>query len=386
MVNDLADGKGTGMDRARLELLQFTPSQIETVMAGNPTAETQPLFDAVGRRLVSYSQGSTSMPAELSRLGNSAKYRRLVAFDRYAQFTADRMFRQMRAIVDAKSPAQAGKHAALFGQSVVGHTIAGSGAVLLGSLLKDGIVGLEDVVRDATRGDDDREKLQSFATFLADAGQYALMGGAADTVHRASEQGTSADFSKTLISGTIPGRYTNDFVDWYNGQGRYKNKSGVDNALAFAERNLPIWPVVGQAVSEIGLGKKDIRREVAIRRAWQFIRENEGVGSAGAPSDPIDKEGLAKAQAFGVAMKRIETALRSGDMAAVPKLRDAVIKDARASGKDARASIYGKRIIPQINTANRAAARKWMGEDNWKALENYDALITAYAQTLPKGR
>lgn len=325
------------------------------------------------------------MPAELSRLGNSNKYKRVVAFDRYAQFTADRLFRQMRAIADAKTPEQAARHATLLGQSVVGHTIAGSGAVLLGSLLKDGIVGLADTVRHATAGDDEKEKLQSFATFLADAGQYAMMGGAADTIHRASESGSSADFAKTLVSGTIPGRYTLDFVDWYNGQGRYKNKSGVDNALAFAERNLPIWPVVGQAVSEIGLGKTDIRREVAIRRAWEFIRNNEGVGSGGVPADPIDKEAQAKSQAFGVAMKKLETALRDGNMADVPKLRGEVLKAGRESGKGPRASLYGKRIIPQINEKNRPAARKWMGEKNWQALEKYDALLTRYAETLPKG-
>lgn len=387
MLKTLEAGKGSAMDRQRLELLQFTPEQIGTIMAGNPTPETAPLFDAVGRRLVSYSQGSTSMPAEMSRLLSSRDYARVIAFDRYAQFTANRFVRQVQAIAEAPpgSKVQA-RQAALLVQSVAGHSLAGAGAVLFGSLLKDGVIGLKDTIRDATRGDTAAETAASFATFMMDAAQYAMLGGAADTLRRAAGAGSSTDAAKTVASGTIPGRYTVSFIDWWNGAGVYKNLTAGDAAIKFIQSNLPIAPVIAQVAAEVGLGHKDIRREVAIKRAWQFIRENEGVGSSGNPTKPLDREGIAKSRAFGAAMKRIENAIRTGDTESLPDLRSAAISAAATAGKGGHASLLGRRIIPNINVANRPLARKWMGEDNWKALEKYDALITAYAQTLPKGR
>jgi hypothetical protein len=377
----LEAGKGGPMDKARLEILQFSPEQIDAVMAGNPTPETAPLFNAVGRRLVSYAQGSTSLPAELSRAGNSRNYNRIIQFDRYAQFTANRLSRQVLAVIDAKTPAAKARQARLLAQLLGGSAISGVGAKLLTAALMDGFEGVEDVVRGATAGDDDREKAKSFAEFIGDATRYTLLGGAADAGARSLEASSGARAAENIVRSTVPGRYFLDLKDFYGGSGVYKNLDTGDAVLRWLERNAPIAPVFRQVMAETGLGHKNIQREVAIRRAWQFMRENEGVGS----STPPENGEPAEDKAFRQTMKKVEMALREGRSADAARLRRDVVKAAAKSGMNPRASLQGKRIIPQIDKKNRAEARKWMGEKNWRALEQYDALLTQYAQTFPAG-
>ena len=57
MANDLAAGKGNAFDRIRLDVMKFTPKEIDALMSGK--AEPS-LYDAVASRMAEVTQGSTS--------------------------------------------------------------------------------------------------------------------------------------------------------------------------------------------------------------------------------------------------------------------------------------------------------------------------------------
>lgn len=394
-VKKLEAGRGTALDRARLEMLRFKPDEIDTVMGGLrgvPEAEAgkvTELYNRVGRRMVEYSQGTTAQPANLSRLTNKRVYRWIFNFDRYAQMTANRFQRHVSGTTKAlweKGPLspEFRARATLLSGFLLGHTASGIGAVLLTDMIRDGWTGVEDRTERAGK------TLKDFSDLVGSGFRYASLSGAGDITMRAMEAPTAKEGLASIGSSTVPGRYFVMASDWANGQGPFKNLDGTDAALRLIESNVPIAPAFVRLAAQLGLAdKKNPRREVAIKRMWEWVRKNQGTGTGAVAEDPEADvaAAIAKRAEFSVALGKLERAIRLGrPPQELDPLRNAAALAGSTFGVDAHAALLGKRLITKIQVKNQPAARQWLGEENWQALHDYDSLLEYWADGLPTGR
>lgn len=374
LAGDLKKGRGRSLDRVRLELLDFSKPEIESLMKGTASDE---LYQAVASRFAGWTQGSTETEAEMSRKANSRLASTLIAFDRYGQFTMDRVGRVNRTLFDAlkharTDPKRAMAAAAVAAQFYFGHAAAGAGAMLLVALAVGGPTALWLKLTEAK---DDP------AAFVAEAAKYALLSGPADAAFRmfAGENESAWDPAVRMM---LPLSAINELRLMFTEQGRYRDQSLDERVLTFLRSSVPITKAVKTTAIMLGLDERDQARDVAIREYWKFRVRKLGKPAVG---DAKEEEHIAMRRAI----RRATEAMKQGDDPA-PHIIDAL-----GGGKDSEsiaASLRGKMLLPDLMKGGDLALvdelRAKIGDEMFDRLTTWDALLDAWADAVhtPKKR
>lgn len=380
LVRDLQHGQGTRADRMRLEMMRFTPEQVDQLMSGEAS---QDLYNTVVQRTAETGQGTTSLPAEKSRAANSRLYRNLIAFDSYAQKTANRTLRlgsqlaeKSRAAVAADPDGrndeawrEAGIAAANMGKWLGGATLAGSLSMIARAIAYDGLIGAAAKVDEA---DEDRKG------FLIEALSYTLLGGAADMLVRTAGSDRVATGVGDAASNMMPVRLLSELSDLLKSKGPYATVSGYEKWMRFQRRNVVMTRAVESWASVMGLGERDREREVAIRSYWNWRRKNTVMGRYDAVAPTDNAEEAARSEEFRLHMNTAYRAIRQNKPAeeALKALRQAV------DHGDIAASIRGKKLVTKIPVRLQAKFVEDVPPHVVQQILAHDELLESWAKSL----
>lgn len=386
MATDLKAGNGTLFDRQRLRhFLQFNAADVDAMIEGTASDE---LYGAVITRMAEATQGTTSLPAQRSFIGNSRIAKDAVAFDSYAQLTVDRTFRVLRGleeeiIVAAKQgrlTKELGAQAVLTGEYFGGVAVQGSLALFVGAMVVDGLSGVREKKRDI---EDD------FHSFAVDALKNALISGQADVAVQAIFGNTIPDENLKDVRGArnavhrladsiFPISVFGDMADASMQLGSYAGTNGIIDAMSlFGQRNIALLPAMSQWAGIMGMSGKDAEMDLARRRFWGWMRQH----TPSSRTEILTAEKISLR--FRNSMHEAGRLIRDGKP---PDEIIEVISQAVQAGtfSTPAQSLRGQKLIPKLPLKGGIRARffnEFSPELRAKILQ-HDALLEAWAEAL----
>lgn len=358
-TTQLKNGEGGAIDRFRLKVLEFRPDQIDEIMSGKASKQT---YDAVIGRATEWAQGSTSQAAERSRAGGSRLWNLVTIADRFAQMNVNRNFdawaKAGKALADGNASWKDRLAGVAFAADLtVGQTAAAAMTLAMRAMVVGGGAVLADKAFGSPAG---------LSDYLLDAMRYALLGGPIQSV---VETATSDDRSvaESLTGGLLPVSTIQSLKDAFTGEGRYEGMTPLERTGEFLRSGTPIAPAVANIAAAVGIAEDDPELDASISAYWKWR-------SKYAPSGHM--QGLeADTTGFRAAMRKAVNAMRDGEDPA--EAIGAAI--AAKGGKTVRQSLQGKRLLKGLKPEQLAELREYLGERTTTKLEQYDALLDAWA-------
>ena len=367
MAEDLKVGHGTEADRVRLELLKFSPEEVESLMSGKaPTS----LYNSIVSRSPAFTQFMDAMPAESSRLRGSRRWNALFFAEMFAQGKFRRWVEINGKMHEALQSKDWGKIMAtgqIAGEFYLGSAASGALSTYGKLVMTFGFIGLFE-----EEGG------------LVDWAWYAIFGGVFSALERVFEglPGEEAPIQKiaeiaTPISGAM------ELYNLWTGQGAYSNKGAIkdwnvaDSLSTFLDRNVAISRNMRKGLASIGLGSVDRKMDMALSKYYQWRRDNAPITFNKSADQSAD------ARRFRLTMKKLtdefKKGLRPGDDSVGAMIREAVqIKGGRTSSIGA--SLSGKRLFSGqdwnlMTPDQRQELQDYVGENLWGKLLAYDTLL-----------
>lgn len=380
-AEDMKAGRWSNYDKMTLEVMKFNPKQIREIVSGKAEPD---LYQAVETRMAEVTQGSTSLPAQRSRLANSRTWRHLFFAENYAQMKLDRTNRVWDAYRSASEHARvtgdtaglrdARKYAMRY---FLGTTASGAGATLLRAFLVGGGVAAVSSLWSQTKEDPIITLVESF--------KYAAFGAAPEAWWRSVSDGNQRNLLQNLGETSLPASMGQEMWDLVWGHGKYRDRSVLEKATRLFQSRVPISTSVMTALGAMGLAAKDPSREAAISAYWRYRRQKIGLGEySGVSQYQMEKE----QRLFKRRMRRVYEAIRGdeSDARVVELLGLALGED--HGPQSMRQSLRARKLLvgpfgglepDEEQLARRAELRRYIGDDAYRLLEEYDALIDEWA-------
>jgi len=361
-AGDLKAGRVAHADKARLELMRFTKPEIESLLAGKADDR---LYNEVARRVTEWTQGSTSRASQRSRASNSRRYNALVAFDAYAQMTANRLGRVLEKVYrNPKDPGSWTVAAEFLG----GHATSGALATLVGAYVYGGLFGLEERANEAA---DDP------AAFAMESFKYATFGGPAEALLRGvNDSRGSKGLGEIAVQTVRPVSVLGDALNMYHGSGRYRDQTALEQAQTFLTSNVTLFPNLVNWAAGMGFIKGDPELQTSLKAYYRWKKDAGLAGSFEAPDVRSNPE------AFYIHMRRVARGIQDKDAATIQRELRAAIGTGNQGTKTVKQSLLGKRVLSDLKPEQSRALRDRIGDDAYNKLAQYDALLTAWAKHL----
>lgn len=367
LSKDIRAGKHKGAAAVTLEVLGFSPSQVERMVSGRGSDAE---YGAIATRFAEKTQGTTSNPAEKSMAANSRLWRLAVPFDSWAQMTANRtalVVTTWGRAVRSGDPSRIAQATKLLATHFFGHAAAGAGAAFLYAWLNGGEAGVE--IKRAEAKDDPVQ-------FAKDALLNGMLGGVAGRLYRAIESPRSTSLIEIPQSASYPATLLQDAVEAFNGWGRYRDQEAGDRATAFLRNRFAINRGVANLMAAWGITADDPAREVAVSAFYRWRREQADL--------PQQRGGERLTAENRVPFRRkmrqtLEAMKRLDEPAAQKALAEALNLD---DEKSVAASIRGRKLMTGLTDDHKARLRKRIGDAAYAKLESHDDLLEAWAQSL----
>lgn len=358
-AGQLKRGEGGAIDRFRLKVLEFRPDQIDAIMTGKASKQT---YTDLAGRAVEWAQGSTSQAAERSRAGGSRIWNRITIADRFAQMNINRNFdawaKAGKALADGNASWKDRLAGVAFAADLtVGQTAAAAMTLALKSIVIGGAAVFVDKAFGSPAG---------LADYLTDAMHYALLGGPVQAVVEAS---TSDDESvaESLTGGLLPLSTIQNLKNTFMGTGQYEGLTPLERSAQFLRSGTPVAPAIANIVAIVGIAEDDPELDASISTFWKWRSKYAATGHM--EGQEADTTG------FRAAMRKAVNAMRDGEdpSAAIGEAMGA------KGGKTVRASLQGKRLLKTLKPEQLAELREYVGDRTMTKLEQYDALLDAWA-------
>jgi len=182
----------------------------------------------------------------------------------------------------------------------------------------------------------------------------------------------------SIGEATFPGHVFQEFVDMFNGYGRYRNRSAPEKVWEMLKADVPLMKPVLAWAAAVGLGGKDQEFEAADSVYWKWAREEHPKG-AFTLSERVETP---EKKAFGIWMRRAGERALVGDVVGVSEAIDAATTEGGADTESIKASLrYQIRLGSDFseNTphgqAARASLRKRIGERAYQAILRRDGIL-----------
>ena len=259
-----------------------------------------------------------------------------------------------------------------------GTAASGTVALFLAALAMGGASGLKQLW----------EQAEDHPVDLAgDALRYAMLGGAAASVVNAA--GAAADggdqFAEALTRMSLPVSLVQEVAELANGAGRYRDQDMDEKAVTFLRSHLPISRPIATLAAAIGVAYSDPGREAAMSAYWKWRREHTRMVATYGQDETEDQAHTR----FRVAMRRAVTELRAGKdpSAHLAEALAAKSEQPQEKGKPKPlstvvASIKARRLLATLKDDERAAVAKEIGPTATARLEEWDALLSEWAERM----
>lgn len=355
----LKKGDGGAIDRFRLKVLEFRPDQIDEIMSGK--ASPKVYNDVIGRA-VEWAQGSTSQAAERSRAGGSRLWNLVTIADRFAQMNINRNFDAWAKAGKALADGNASWKDRLAGVAFAADLTAGqTAAAALTLALRATVVGGGAVLADKAFGSP-----AGLQDYLLDAMSYALLGGPVQAVVQTAAS-DDRSVAESLTGGLLPVSTIQSMKDMFIGEGRYEEMTALESAGEFLRSGTPIAPAVANIAASVGIAQDDPELDASISAYWKWRSKYAKTGRM--EGQEADTTG------FRAAMRKAVNAMRDGEDPS--EAINAAL--AAKGGKTVRQSLQGKRLLKGLKPEQLAELREYLGERTMTKLEQYDALLDAWA-------
>jgi len=367
MVQDLKEHRATVADGVRIRYLyKFSDAETQALMDGNAPAE---LYDQVGRKVVQWTQNTTSQPVELSRAGNSRMFNALVKGDHYGQFTIARNIDVANAVRETRArygTASKEHRAALgiaasmaFGQTLSGAS-RGLGLALIGGGLAGGIGWLNEAAEDKKAA-------------LAEWFSSAIFGPVVESGLLAATEDTEEGGSR-LARVLFPVSIYQDVRDALLGKRQYKDMDTGDAIATFLGKNFTASKALKTAAASVGLIKMDQEMRQAKTAFWRYYRKN--IADRNVSGGDIDPP------AYRVPMRRASEALVNGDTAKAFRYVGEALQLAGGDTKAISASLRGRSFWGKLNDVDEMKARAALPAKYVAKLDAHDYLLDIINQSV----
>lgn len=380
LARDLKNGRATGADRYRLEMMRFEPDEINALIRGEASDE---LYNEVIRRTVGETQGSNLRPQERSRAASSRIYNALIAHDSYAQMTMNRYARSIGKAYqkgDAyfRNPSRQtftefADSLKFLGGMTASHAATGMVQLYALSFMFGG--GFSGAKALWNKMQDDP------AGFVAHGLFNTSIGGPLATMAYLGQSSNAGAFREGLMRAFMPSNYLNEGVMWMMGSDVYSGQNTLEASWTLMQRYAPLIrqmdPWDNLAIWNIGNPAR--ATDVAIRSYYEFARENNM--QAYGWNERSNKRFL---RFMRLAVKQIESG--DGDGAQY-YMRQALEVEPTADNDSLAASLLARRILIKFpNTQEgyelREKFRKRYGEEVYDQLVKRDYMLEAWAEAL----
>ena len=375
--NDAMAGNLSARDLLKLKRLRFTEAEIKEFAehkAGDAISpEKQALFDAIETRMPEATQGTTSLPNELSQAANSSWYNAFFFADRYNQMKFDRTIKEIGFLRDAMTSPEGkiqspGREQAIQSATYFGGTAAsGLASLFLGAF----VMGGPETSAWMAQSEDDRFGL------VMDTVKQSMVGGPMEMMRRSLMTENERSIGGQLVDMTFPGSVLQEFYDVFNGYGRYKNLTMAGKAVELLQARTPLSkPLVAWAAA-VGYGA-DPEIAAAERAYWRWAKEEKPTGQF-TLSERVESE---EKKSFGIWMRRAFDYAKKGDIVAFSEAVDSAVENG-ADVASIRKSLGMKRMLngkdfdesTAAGAAARASLRSRIGERAYTALLRRDELL-----------
>lgn len=380
LASDLSRGRVALGDGARLIQLGFSEQEAADLVAGRGKARD---YERIIRAAPSRTQFTSAVSGERARFEAWAGWRHAFLFSRFFLRTAGQTLRVTRKLAESvvafgQNPTKenadrvAGnlKVASLY---FFGNAVAGIGASMLGSMLRYGFPGLLGELEDLYEN-----PWEVFVHGL----EYSLVGGPTKILVEALTGDGIAKNIEYNIFGL--GLFT-EMRDFMAAEGRYSGMTALERSSTFLKSRVPITGAMSSLAGALGLGGRDAELSEAIRRYYQWRRDNlSSIRDATRLNEEEDTIRFRRHLARAVAEMRSANAR--------PEVVERHLLAAmEVEGKDARsvrASLLGRRLLhaPGMNEERRQAMRGTIGERRYLALERYDEVLELWASKFSSQR
>ena len=374
MVEDLKAGNTTVVDRIRLELLKFSPEEVNDLMAGKASEE---LYNSVVSRAPAFTQFMDQIGGEVSRARASRVWNTLFFAEMFAQGKFRRMAEVTMKLKETSDAWMADPSKENFqrmagmgqiaGEFFFGSALSGALSIYGKAFLTFGIIGLVDT-----------------EISLGETFSYALFGGVFSALQRVFEgiEGEEAPVQKIAEIAT-PVSLAMELYNVTTGQGAYRDRSiteaPLDAASIFLDRNLAISRNAKSGIASLGLGAVDREMDMALSKYYTWRRKNAPIQFGTGKQDEASRH-------FRRNMRKVTDLIKDGvsvtDDSVRELLQEAV--QARGSLKSVGSSLLSRRILSgqswsELDSEQREEVEEHLGPELMLKLRRYDALLEALA-------
>lgn len=361
-AESLKAGKGGSIDKFRLRILDFNNDEITQILKGSAPKS---LYNAVTTRAVEWAQASTSLPAERSRAAGSRWWNMVTIADRFSQMNLNRNFntwaKMFKVIGDGNSSWKDRAGAVAFTLDLTAsQTLAGATTLILRAVATGGAAVLADKAFGSPLGMQD---------LLMDAAAYALLGAPEQAVLQIADDTSRNSVMDSLAGPILPASFTQDLVDMMKDQGRYRDMSWTEKAAKFLRSANPAAPVAANIIGVLGITESHTEMDAAMREYWNWRRKYAPTSQTSPVADDTG---------FRSNMRRAAQAIRNGEQP------NEYIREAMRVKEDRyiAASLRARRLLHGLKPAEYRKLREYVGENTMAKLEQYDAMLEAWASAI----
>lgn len=364
---DLAAGNGTAIDKFRLRVLEFTNAERDLIISGKAPKR---LYQAVETRAVEWAQGSTSLAADRSKLAGNRYWNLATLADRFSQMNINRtvdVLGKLGATILEETGSKGLIRGAVSKDTLAavaftfdlaaGKTAAGAMSLFLRAIAVGGAGGLADKALGSPTG---------FGDFLIDAARFAFLGGPVQAMANVAsgEQGAVAEQVGQMF---LPVSMTQEAVDYVRGEGRYRDKDGLEKAQAFLTGTTPIAKAGANVAAVMGLSQDDPKLDAAISAFWKWRAKY-------APKAHMEG-GEAETSEFRQHMRRANEAIKDGRDPVEELVKAGAFKNRKAIAQ----SLRGRKLLPKdkLNEIER-----YLGVETFSKLQMYDNVLEQWARSI----
>lgn len=187
---------------------------------------------------------------------------------------------------------------------------------------------------------------------------------------------------RDTIRITGPGSVAVEVYEFSAGTGLYREKTPLERAATLLQKRMPLGPLATTWGAAIGLGSKNAALEAAWSARWRYMYSEDLIkeGYMGSRGQRADEAHLQ----FRKKMRAAEDALRAEDYERASRLlADAAGYKPGSPGRSVASSLLFKRALwnfnEELSPEQKEGLRKRIGDRAYLMLEQYDAILEAWA-------
>lgn len=213
-----------------------------------------------------------------------------------------------------------------------------------------------------------KEFVYSPATFAVESLAYGI-GGPITLLYKLGTDWAGSESLKDQVPQfSRPISIGFDFADFMTGKGQYSNLSGWDRGLKFLSNNNPAFRLINTFVAMDGLGAPNPELDTAQRAFYRWGRRN---GVARVKMEGGDKDSLRE-----TSLRASKILKSNGDPT---KLYLDELKVKPGDYAALASSLRGRRLLADLNEEQRVDLKKFITDEQYELLEEYDTLLDAWA-------